>query len=310
MAGHAVKQKFDLLALGAVAVDDLLYAAYPGADEKAEVQRRERQCGGMSAIALITAARLGCSCAYAGVLGRDELSEFAAGEMRKEGVNLRHLARRKGVQPIHSVIIIDSKQGSRNIFFDVAGVVGAAKDWPPPAVLQSAKVLFVDWFSVPGMIRAARLARQAGIPVVADFEQKDVPGFSDLLELPDHLIISQAFARTLTGQSDPRRALKKLWKKHHQVVGVTCGVEGCWYLSADNTTPRHQPAFKVRTMDTTGCGDVFHGAYAAALAEGMNVTERIRFASAVAGLKAARPGAQKGIPTRPETEKFLRQFTP
>jgi sulfofructose kinase len=303
-----VKPKFDLLALGAVAVDDLLYAAsYPVADEKAAVLRRERQCGGMSAIALITAARLGCSCAYAGVLGREELSDFAAAQMRAEGVNLKHLARRAGVRPIHSVIIIDSKRGSRNIFFDISGVLGADVDWPPASVIQSTRVLFADWFSVPGMIRAARVARQAGIPVVADFEQQGLSGFPVLLNLPDHLIVSDSFAAQLTGTTDPRRALKKLWKKHHQLVAVTAGGNGCWYLSADDPArPRHQPAFKVNVVDTTGCGDVFHGAYAAALARGMNVPDRIRFAAAAAALKAAKPGAQKGIPTLAEVQKFLR----
>lgn len=303
-----MKPKFDLLALGAVAVDDLLYAAsYPPADEKSAVLRRERQCGGMSAIALITAARLGSTCAYAGVLGREELSDFAAAQMRAEGVNLKHLARRAGVRPIHSVIIIDSKRGTRNIFFDVAGVLGAAVDWPPAAVIESARVLFADWFSVPGTIRAARLARRAGIPVVADFEQLGISGFPVLLGLPDHLIVSESFAAKLTGATEPRRALKKLWKKHHQLVAVTGGAKGCWYLSAENPAqPRHQPAFKVKVVDTTGCGDVFHGAYAAALARGMNVPDRIRFSAAAAALKAAKPGAQKGIPTLAEVQKFLR----
>jgi sugar/nucleoside kinase (ribokinase family) len=261
----------------------------------------------MSAIALITAARLGCACAYAGVLGREELSDFAAAQMHGEGVNLKHLARRAGVRPIHSVIIIDSKRGSRNIFFDISGVVGAAMDWPPAAVIESARVLFADWFSVPGMIRAARVARRAGIPVVADFEQPGVPGFPALLALPDHLIVSESFAARVTGAAEPRRALRKLWKKHHQLVAVTSGAKGCWYLSAENPArPRHQPAFKVNVVDTTGCGDVFHGAYAAALARGMNVHDRIRFAAATAALKAARPGAQKGIPTLAQVQKFLR----
>src|SRR6202034_3043910 len=104
-----------------------------------------------------------------------------------------------GVRPIHSVIIIDTKRGSRNIFYDISGVLGASADWPPAAVIESARVLFADWFSVPGTMRAARLARQAGIPVVADFEQRDLPGFPTLLGLPDHLILSKSFAAKLTG---------------------------------------------------------------------------------------------------------------
>jgi sugar/nucleoside kinase (ribokinase family) len=262
----------------------------------------------MSAIAAITAARLGCACAYAGVLGTDELSDFAADQLGREGVNLKHLARREGVRPIHSVIIIDSKRGSRNIFFDISGVLGAAIDWPPAGVIESARVLFADWFSVPGMIRAARIARKAGIPIVADFEQPGVTGFAALLNLPDHLIVSESFAARVTGASDPKRALKKLFKKHHQLVAVTSGKKGCCYISAEEPDRvRHQPAFTVKVVDTTGCGDVFHGAYAAALARGKKAAEGIEFAAAAAALKAARPGAQRGIPTLPEVQKFLRR---
>jgi sulfofructose kinase len=302
-----VKPKFDVLGLGIVAVDDLLCVeSYPAADEKAEVLRRERQCGGISAIALIAAARLGASCAYAGVLGKDELTAYAAAQMRAEGIHLKHMARREGVRPVHSVIIVDTRRGTRNIFFDTANVVGAAPDWPPVQVIQSTRVMLVDWYRVPGMIRAARVAREAGIPVVADFEQDTDPNFATLLGLPDHLILSKSFAAQLTGQSDPRRALRKLWKKHHQVTAITCGAEGCWYLSAENPSrPVHQPSFPIKVVDTTGCGDVFHGAYAATLARGLGVAERIRVASAAAALKATKPGAQKGIPTLAEVERFL-----
>jgi sulfofructose kinase len=305
-----MRPKFDLLALGAVAVDDLFYiGSYPGPDEKTPVLRRERRCGGMSAIAAIAASRLGCKCAYAGVLGRDELSDFAIGQMRQEGVNLRHLARRAGVRPVHSIIMIDSETGTRNIFYDLRGVLGAARDWPPAEVIRSTRVLFVDWFSVPGMIRAARLARAAGIPVVADFEQSGLPGFATLLPLADHLIISEGFAAQLTGLSDPRQAVVKLWTGPQQLVAVTCGAKGCFFVTADAPSAvRHQPAFKVKAVDTTGCGDVFHGAYAAALARGWNAPDRLRFAAAAAALKAEKSGgAQRGIPSLARTLRLMRQ---
>jgi sulfofructose kinase len=302
--------KFDVLALGAVAVDDLFYIeSYPGPDEKTPILRRDRQCGGMSAIAAITASRLGCKCAYAGVLGRDELSDFAIGQMRREGVNLRHLARRDGVRTIHSIIMIDSNAGTRNIFYDLRGVLGAARNWPPAEVIRSARVLFVDWFSVLGMIRAARIARRAGIPVVADFEQSGSPGFATLLSLADHLIISEAFATKLTGLSDPRRAVVKLWTGQQQLVAVTCGANGCFFVAGDKPSAVcHQPAFKVKVVDTTGCGDVFHGAYAGALARGLSAPDRIRFAAAAAALKAGKSGgAQRGIPNLARTMRYMRQ---
>ena len=75
----------------------------------------------------------------------------------------------------------------------------------------------------------------------------------------------------------------------------------------EGKTARHEPAFEVNAIDTTGCGDVFHGAYAAALSRGLATRDRIRFASAAAALKATKHGGQAGIPNRATVEKFLRQ---
>ena len=75
----------------------------------------------------------------------------------------------------------------------------------------------------------------------------------------------------------------------------------------DPRTPRHQPAYRVEVVDTTGCGDVFHGAYAAGLAQGVGTAERVRLATATAALKATRHGGQAGIPSRAAVEAFLAQ---
>jgi sugar/nucleoside kinase (ribokinase family) len=95
-----------------------------------------------------------------------------------------------------------------------------------------------------------------------------------------------------------------------RAVVVTCGADGCWYLEEAGASPRHQPAYPVRVADTTGCGDVFHGAYASALVRGAGLAERVRFAAAAAALKATRPGGQEGIPTRAEVEAFLAMQVP
>ena len=68
---------------------------------------------------------------------------------------------------------------------------------------------------------------------------------------------------------------------------------------------RHQPALTVETVDTTGCGDVFHGAFAAALVEGQSVPEAVRFATVAAGLKATGRGGQAGIPNRAAVEERM-----
>jgi sugar/nucleoside kinase (ribokinase family) len=298
---------YDVLGLGCVAVDDLLYVAtYPPADAKEPVRRRERQCGGLTATALVAAARLGARCAYAGVLGFDADSQFVVDSFQRERVDVTHLIRRPDARPIRSTIIVDETRQTRNIFFDLSGSVGATPDWPAAEVIQASRILFVDHYGLEGMIRAARIAQAAGIPVVADLERHEWAGFAELLELVDHLIVSHGFAVQLTGADHPAAAVERLQHPGWQVVVVTCGGDGCWYAGASaDGRPRHQPAFPVATVDTTGCGDVFHGAYASALARDLDLDERIRFASAAAALKATRRGGQAGIPTLQETEAFL-----
>ena len=298
--------RWDVLGLGCVAVDDLHYVpVYPPPDSKVRVRRREKQGGGLTGTALVAAARLGARCAFAGVLGDDEDSRFVEDNFRREGVDTSPLVRRPGARPICSTIIVDEGGHTRTIFFDLTGSTGADPDAPPAEVIRASRVLFVDHYGVEGMARAARIARAAGRCVVADLERDEHPGFEALLELVDHLIVSRAFAARRTGTEDPAAAARHLWAEGRSVVVVTCGDEGAWFLEAGAAAPAHQPAFRVEVVDTTGCGDVFHGAYAAALARGLDLQGRVRFASAAAALKATRAGAQAGIPTRAAVEEFI-----
>jgi sugar/nucleoside kinase (ribokinase family) len=290
--------RFDILGLGCTAVDELLFVdSFPSADGKARVQRRERHCGGLTATALIAAARLGGNCAFAGVLGRDEQSRFVLESLEQEKIGTTHAVRRLDARPIQSTVVVNERRKTRAIFFDINNVRGADPNAPTEQVIRSARVLLVDNFGIAGMIRAARIARAAGIPVVADFESSDLPGFSRLLALVDHLILSEDFACGLTGARHAAEATRALWTNRRQVVIVTRGAKGCYYLSADDRSPKSMPAFRIQAWNTTGCGDVFHGAYALALARNLEFKERIRFASAAAACKATRHAGRDGFPT-------------
>lgn len=303
----SVSAKFDILGLGAVAVDELIYVdSYPAADQKAHVLRTERQCGGLTATALVAASRFGAKCAYAGVLGEDGLSRFAIERMRENGIIFDHLLPRPGTRPVHSYIIIDQARGTRNIFADARNAIGADPNWPSEEIIRAAKVLFVDHFGLPGMLRAARIAKEAGIPIVSDLERNSGPEFQELLALIDHLVMSIGFARELTRAQEPTEIVNRLWTKQRKTVVITAGERGCWLKTGGpGDEIHHQPAFKVDVVDTTGCGDAFHGVYAAALAEGLPASRRILLASAAAALKATQPGGQTGIPMRPALEEFV-----
>ena len=313
MAG-ATEEPIDVLGIGVVAVDDLIFLeGFPPPDSKMPVARRERHAGGLTGTALVAARRMGARCAYAGILGDDELSRFVLDSLAAEGVSVGSVVRRQGARPYHSTILIDTTTKTRTILFDSLGVVGPDPERLPEKEILSAGVLLVDHLGLAGTVRAARLARGAGIPVVADLEVSSAPLLSELIGLVDHLIVPWNIGVELTGAADGPAVARGLWEARtdartggRSAVVVTRGTEGSWCMSAERPGKVfHQPSFRVETVDTTGCGDVFHGAYAAALREGRPVEERLRFAAAVAALKATRVGGQKGIPTRGEVEKFL-----
>jgi sugar/nucleoside kinase (ribokinase family) len=300
--------RFDVLGFGAVAVDDLLYVdEYPPADSKVRVARRQRECGGLTGSALVAAARLGARCAYVGMLGPDELSRFVAERFGREQIDLSHCVCRDDARPVHSTIVVDQSRKTRNVFASFDGAIGADPTRPAAELIGAAAALLVDHHGQQGTIRAARIARASGVGVVADFERNPGGNFDELVTLADHLILSAGFARQLSGKEMPGEVVSELWRRNRQVVAMTCGAEGCWYRGPDAAmVPRHFPAFAIDAADTTGCGDVFHGAYAAALAWGWPLDRRIAFASATAALKATRCGGQSGCPSRAQVEQFLR----
>jgi sulfofructose kinase len=302
------RKRFDVIGLGCAAVDDILYVeAYPPADAKIHVQRRERHCGGLTATALVAAARLGAKCAFAGTLGMDDASEFVLETFRRERVNTDHVVRCKDAGPVLSTIVVDERRGTRNIFAYIADVRGADPAKPPREVIESSRVLFIDYFGMKGNLRAAKIARAAGVAIVSDLERTRLRGMSEIIALVDHPIFSQRAAQELSGERNAGRAAAKIFRAStRSAVIVTCGEDGLWFVSEEHRAPKHVPAFQVKAKDTTGCGDVFHGAYAAALAFGLPLDERIRFASAAAALKATRHGGQDGIPSRAAVGKFLR----
>ncbi|MGA2797093.1 MAG: PfkB family carbohydrate kinase [Thermoguttaceae bacterium] len=299
---------FDILGFGAVAVDDLLYVdEYPPAESKVRVRHRLRQCGGLTGTALVAAARLGASCAYVGLLGNDELSKYVLDCFAREGIDAIHCVRRAKARPAHSTIIVDEHQKTRTIFASLAGEIGADAQSPPAELIRSARVILVDHHGLEGAIRAAGIARESGVAVVADFERKPDGNFAELLSLVDHLVISARFAAELTGKNEPEQATSALWTAKRRAVVVTCGARGSWLLAQDFKKPLHCQAHPVKVIDTTGCGDVFHGAYSAALARGKSPVECVELASAAAALKATKRGGQAGCPTLQSVEEFLQR---
>lgn len=304
-----MKRDWDILGIGTAAVDDLLYIdQFPQPDSKVGVKNAIRQGGGQTATAITTAARQGAITAFCCRLGWDELSQFTINELEKEGVDCSPCIRDQEGSPYHSTIIVAASPCTRTILHS-GGNVSPPSEAISWNMVRHARVLLLDDNSRKAGIKAAQIARSLNIPIVADIEIDPPDEVTELLPLVDHLIINSEYGELLSGKKEYDEMAETLCTPNRSVCVITCGEEGCWY-SEKGTPAQHIPAFNVSVEDTTGCGDVFHGAYAAALARGSDIRTAVIVASASAAIKATQPGGRSGIPTLPDVETFiLKNFT-
>jgi sulfofructose kinase len=302
-----MNKRWDVLGIGVAAVDDLVYVNhYPQPDEKIPVISKQRQGGGLTATALVTAARHGLRVAYCGRLGNDELSRFTLQDLQREGIDTSPTLLIPQAKPFHSIIIVDTLTGSRTILYSAEGVAEPDLEAITEEVVASSRVLFIDHLTYHSGLQAAKIAHTHGIPVVADMESVALPDLDWFLKHIDHLIVGIDIAHRLTGMSKPEDMVQAMAKYEMACFTVTDGARGCWY-SERGGKAIHVPALSVEAVDTTGCGDVFHGAYAGALARGESVSRAVRLATITAGLKVEHPGGRTGIPGLERVERVMEE---
>jgi len=300
---------FDIVGFGVATLDVIVEVEQlPRSGGKAKILSREHHGGGLTATALVAASKLGASCWYGGVIGDNEVSQQVRRILENYDVKLPAVTPYPPeAEPICATVYLEKQTGERTILWSEFLT-------PPPMITTeavdialSAKCLFADQFWAEALLPLYRQVRAKGIPIVGDFETLPSPDSEEALAFVDHPIFPAAFVRDRFNDEDIPTAVMRLLREHNRsAVVVTDGAKGAWFAEKRDNTVRHQPAFPVTVCDTTGCGDVFHGAYAAALTLGMSLPDRVRFAAAAAALKATQKGGQAGAPTRSELERFIK----
>lgn len=276
----------------------------PAADEVFELVDFNVQGGGPAATAAVAFSRLGGTARFIGSIGRDQVSGGLADELEQYGVDVDLVQRSPGCTAPQSVILVEAATGSRSIMYSRGTAPAPVLNEATAAAVKQADVLHLDGYHVGTALEAARLARSHSIPVSFDGGAGEPwPGLDELLPLVDLLVVARAFAERETGLTEPGAAARRLAEHGAQLVVVTDGANGAWYHSAAEAG--HVPAFDVAVKDTTGAGDVFHGAFAYAWLDGMSLHEAVRFASATAALKCRHPGGRRGIPTEEAVRELL-----
>ncbi|MBN2060860.1 MAG: sugar kinase [Deltaproteobacteria bacterium] len=293
-----------VIGIGQACVDYLgRIGSYPPEDGKIELMDLSMQCGGPAATALVTLSRLGVKSSFIGSISDDYFGKKILEGLHSEDIDTTNLKITPGFSSQFAFIAITQRTAKRSIFWRRGTVPFLESEDISIGGFSEAKVLHLDSLMIEAGIEAAVQARRMGLKVVMDAGTMR-KGAERLLPLVDILIASESFAAPIVrGGISPEKSIIALKRLCKGTIIVTLGEKGC--VGSLNGEMIRQKAFKVKAIDTTGAGDVFHGAYIYGLLQEWGVRECMRFASAVSALKCRKIGAWAGIPGIREVKNFL-----
>lgn len=302
-SSRRVEGSMDVVGLGFTSLDDLgIVPRLPTLDEGTCVHNMTRQGGGPVAQALVALTRLGAMAGFIGRVGDDEAGHVMRQGLEKEGVDTSRMQVTVGAASAQCIILVHEPTGKRSIctFVGTAGDVAAASvDF---AYVCSGRFLHLDGHSLDAAICSAHAARAAGVTVCLD-ASGSMARLRELIPLTDILITGELFAQEIDGGMDIDRRMRCLLEMGPELVVVTRGEQGSITMSREQRFAT--PAFEVPVVDTTGAGDVFHGAYLFGLLHDWRLEFVAEFAAAAAALKCGKLGGRAGIPNLESVTQFL-----
>ncbi len=271
--------------------------------------------GGPVATAIAAVSRLGVSAGFVGTCGSDRLAEIKLQTLAECGIDLSHLVRRPA--PENEIVLVSVHEETGERVFTGSRLFYAYQLTPEQVdrdYLVAADVLHLDGYHVEAALLAAGWMHQAGKTVVLDGSatRNPIPAkMCALVRQADVLICGSGFGAMLTGREDPweigMAILRRAQDMGPRVVVQTEGKAGSYTITRDERF--HTPAFDVDVVDTTGAGDVFHGAYIVGMLRGWDARRTAQFATAVSAVKCTGLGGRRPIPCFDQVKEFLREHS-
>lgn len=290
-----------VVVLGSVNVDLVLRcAALPVPGQTVKGGDFRRLTGGKGANQAVAAARMGASVRFIGAVGADESGRDARAILTAEGIDIGHLKEASEVATGAAMILVDEASGQNcialyegaNAHVDTALVDLAADDIASAALLVCQLETPQD-----ATLHAARIARDARVPVLLN-PAPAMPLDPALLSLVDILVPNESEAMVLaeqgaSGTFDHDGVLDALLDQGVRAALITLGADGVLY--GDGRKRLRRAARAAQAIDTSGAGDAFIGAFAAALVAGQPIESAIDFAQGAASISVTRRGAMASL---------------
>jgi sulfofructose kinase len=302
--------QFDVVGLGVSTVDVVtLLDHFPAQEEVQRAIAATVQGGGPVATALVTLARLGAQVAMLDVLGNDWRGVLVRDEFQREGVCTDYLKLVEGCTSSIASILVRQRDGARSIAYAPGTAPELSAADVPRDVIASARILHLNGRHWEACLQACRCARESRVRVSFDGgAHRYRPEIKRLVPLTDICIVARDFAEKYTQETDIRNAADALLRDGPELVVITDGLRGSWIYPRQGLA-FHQPAYLMpNVVDTTGCGDSYHGAFLFGLLKGLDLEKTASLASAVAALNSQRLGGREGIPTLGQVTSFLSEI--
>ena len=295
----------DAVGVGLNATDTLIRLPhFPAFDSKVEFTSAEVRPGGQVASAMVACQFWGLRTRYVGKVGDDAAARLQREEFARAGVEA-HLVEVPDCSSQVAFILVDQSTGERTILWKRDPRLELRPEELDRNWIARARLLHVDGHGMAAAVTAARWAREARIPVTADIDNL-YSGVETLLENVDYLIASRDFPGRLTGEPDLLKSLPTIRRRFGcRAAGVTLGRQGA--LAWDGAQFHYSLAYQVQTVDTTGAGDIFHGAFVYALLRGWSLTRSLEFSNAAAALNCMALGARGGIEPIETIERLMQE---
>jgi sulfofructose kinase len=295
---------FDVVGVGLNATDTLLVVShFPAYGGKVPFIQEILSPGGQVASALVACSRLGLRTKYIGTIGDDERGRVQMQSLTGSDIDLTDVQRRSNCTNQSAYIIIDQSTGERTVFWNRPECLALAPEEITTDQITCARLLHIDGHDTPAVGKAAMLARAHNIPVTVDVDTI-YPGFENVLPNVDYLIANSEFPARWTRIEDPFRALEKLQNDYGmKVAAMTLGAHGA--LARVDGRFVYAPAFVINCVDTTGAGDVFHGAFCYAVLQDMPIDAALEFSNAMAALNCLGLGARGHIGGLDEVHRLM-----
>ncbi len=300
----AVFNPVDVVGIGENATDTLLRVPhFPAFNSSNRILSSQILPGGQVATAMIACQAWGLRTRYFGKVGDDAAGELQRRELAHAGVDT-HLIPVPGCNSQSAYILVDASNGERTILFERDERLSHTPGEISREGITSGGVLHVDGHAAHTHALAARWAREAGIPVVADIDNL-YPGHEQLLANVDYLVGSADLAQRLTGLPNHAEALPTLAERFgNRIVAATLGRDGVLAYAREAKKFNYCPAFAIEPVDTTGAGDLFHAGFSYGVALGWPLARTLDFSCAAAAMNCLALGARGGIGSLRETERF------